>query len=194
MRSLFAPALLLAAFVFPCLAFAQTPKPWNQNDLDWAGPTTCSDGSALTNCQISQWRIERANSPTATTWTAIATIPASAGRKYSDTSAAAGLNCYRVKAIMGPPPPELIFSVPSDVLQGPAINSCVTNTQPAPGKPGPVMVASLTAYELRQDESGVMQPVRVAGIPANSMCVLDVVSWPVEPTDAIELHARCSAS
>jgi hypothetical protein len=194
--------LLLVALLAAPTAFAQT-QAWNTNVLTWSAHTTCSDGTAATNCPAAQWRIERAASPTATTWDFVAIVPASPLR-YEHLNAAAGQNCYRVKGVSATGG----TGVASQVLA----NSCKTNIAPpppVPGQPGAAVVADVTAYEVRPNSKGTMVASRIGIVPTGTVCTqetrvansvtynridpkaVDLINWPnrLPPT---EVFARCA--
>jgi hypothetical protein len=190
--------LLVAMFAAP--AFAQAP-PWNTNVITWTAHTTCSDGTAATNCPVTQWRIETAASATATTWDLVALVPATPLR-YEHTNVTAGPHCYRVKGVGASG-----TGVASQVLA----SSCKTNTAPpppTPGPPGPAVVTNVTAYEVRPNSRGVMVASRIGVVPTGTVCTqetriasnvtynrvdakVDLINWPnrLPPT---EVFARCA--
>lgn len=110
--------LLLALALFSSPAFAQ--QAWNTNVLTWEAPLTCTSGVPISNCPVTQYRVERS----ATTTGTYATVGTSTLLTYTHLSAAAGFNCYRVIAVA-----VTGESVPSNV-------ACKTNTQPS-GPPNP---------------------------------------------------------
>lgn len=108
--------LMLAFTLLPALAAAQTPQPWDTNVLQWDAPLRCVDGSALSNCAITGYRIDR--SPVAGgTATPVATV----GNvlTFTHVNAPAGVNCYKVVALTAAGP------------SGPSNELCKTNTRPA---------------------------------------------------------------
>lgn len=148
MRKLLAPALLLAAFLWPAFANAADVK------LTWTAPTTCSDGTPIANCPVTGYRIETAPSATATTWTFVATT---ANLTYTHTGVAPGPHCYRAAANSAAG-----LGAWSQVLTG----SCSTVVAPTPGAPGSVVATDIVAYERRAD--GTMRVVGV--VPMGTLC------------------------
>jgi len=120
------------------VARAQTPQPWDTNNLSWVAPTTCTSGQPVANCAVTGYRIERS----ATTTGAFAALGASTTTSFTHTSAAAGQNCYRVIATSAKGD-----SFPSNV-------ACKTNTQPSgpPNPPTNLTVVEPIAYDIRPNE------------------------------------------
>lgn len=110
--------LLAIAFLVSGTAYGQ--QAWNTNIVSWDAPTTCENGSSITNCAVTGYQVQRAASQTATTWTTLATVTA---LTYSHTNAVAGQNCYRVVATSAAG-----NSQPSNV-------ACKTNVAPSPPSP-----------------------------------------------------------
>lgn len=116
-------ALAIAALCIAGVATAQTPQPWDTNVLRWSAPTACSTGEALAQCPLTGYVVERSSSGTGTF--AQLSIVASSSTTYTHTSAAAGVNCYRVIATSARG-----NSTPSNV-------ACIQNTAPPVGPPNP---------------------------------------------------------
>jgi hypothetical protein len=109
---------LFALAVLPTLASAQ----WNVNDVDWTGPTQCSDGSAITNCPVQSYQIERSATPTGTY--VLAGTSVTPGFRHTVT--AGGQNCYRVRSVGANGASELSVT-----------SGCKTNVAPPPPVPNP---------------------------------------------------------
>jgi hypothetical protein len=129
--------LLTLLLLLSPAAYAQT---WNENRIDWNAPTTCTSGQPIVNCPVTSYRIERASSQTGT----FAAVGTSTTTSFTHSSAAAGLNCYRVVAIAATGE-----SAPSTVTS----NACKTNVEPAgpPNPPTNLRVSSTVAYNVRPD-------------------------------------------
>lgn len=130
--------ILLATFLcmssMTCIA-----QNWDSNFLQWTAPQKCADGSALTNCKITAYRIERSATPTGT-FVQVGTANANAV-SYIHSGAPAGQNCYQVVAVSG-----AAASTPSNV-------ACKTNVKPdIPSEPPQnLTVTGTTAYNIRVD-------------------------------------------
>ncbi len=176
--TLMALLLLLPLSVFVTPVQAQTPLKWNENGISWTASSVCADGSPAVNCPLTGFRVERAATPTATTWAAVATVGATINY-YKDTVATAGQNCYRLIAISASGD-----SVPS------ANAPCKTNVAPKPGAP---VVTDPIAYEYRPSTDVMARVGRVPkGIPCGpetkvvatiTYCKLaiaqaDLINWP----------------
>jgi hypothetical protein len=195
---------VISAQVAP-LVHAQTAPAWNEDNLSWTAPTACSDGTPLTNCPVTGYRIERASSPTATTWAFVATTSLTS---YKATNVPAGQNCYRVAANSSNG-----MSAWAPVLA----SSCAIAAAPPPPPPAPpgsVTVTDVVAYEVRKNSSGVMVASRIGIVPTGTVCsqetrtvnsgsypgtynridpkAVDLINWPnrLPPTD---VFARCAA-
>jgi hypothetical protein len=108
---------VIGAFAFCSAAEAQV---WNENNLAWDAPTTCTSGQPITACPITNYRVERS----ATTDGGYAALGTSISLNFRHIGAVEGRNCYRVVAVS--PVGE---SVPSVV-------ACKTNVAPS-GPPNP---------------------------------------------------------
>jgi hypothetical protein len=143
--------LIFLLSLMPVLAFGANT--WNERDLAWTAPTTCSDGTAITNCPVTGYKLEAAGTCTATSWNAVATV----GKvlTYHVTNLAPGNYCFRVKAT----------SAGGDSAPSPTTASSQTTVvQPPPSvpdAPGSVVVAiSPTAYTvIKSQDALVMLPV-----------------------------------
>lgn len=150
MRIVAALALLLVSGI----ASAQALR-WNDDQLTWKAPsqTTCVDGSPLTECPITGYRIETSPTPTATTWTLVATVAPNVFT-YLRTGAPAGQSCYRFIAL------ATTNSAPSNAV-------CATAVAPAPFPPVPVTIDGI-AYELRGTTT--LSLARVGLVPLGVAC------------------------
>jgi hypothetical protein len=126
-------ALALGALCITGIAKAQ--QAWDTNQLQWGAPLTCTSGQPIANCPVTGYRVERAASQTGT----FATVATSATTSYTHTSAAAGVNCYRVIALSASG-----NSAPSNV-------ACKTNVQPSgpPNPPTNLTVVETTAFNVK---------------------------------------------
>jgi hypothetical protein len=196
----YAGMLLMLAVIYSPAVHGQTV--WNEDNLSWTAPTGCSDGTPIANCPVTGYRIERASSPTATTWVFVATTSLTS---YKATNVPAGQNCYRVAANSANG-----MSAWAPVLA----SSCATAAAPPPPPPGPpgsVTVTDVVAYEVRKNSKGVMVATRIGIVPASTVCsqetrtasgvtynridtaAVDMVNWPsrIPPVD---VFARCAAN
>jgi hypothetical protein len=187
----------IALFVFALLAttaHAQTARKWNETDLAWTASTTCSDGSPVTNCAATGYRIERATAATGP-WTAVVTLPASA-TTYRATGLPAGTNHFR----------WFTLSAGGESVASSVVSS--VNTAPLPNPPTPRVVEP-TAFEIRPNSTGTLVATRIGIIEAGALCSaetrevgavtynrvdtrsVDLVNWPgaLKP---IEAWAQCS--
>ena len=117
-------------------ASAQTLK-WSESRITWTAPQSCVDGSPITDCPITGYRIETAASATASTWSLVSTVGA-AVLTHTATGLTAGTRCYRVFALSGS-----AMSPPSNV-------ECKTTVGPAPGAPG-LRTIDTVAYDIKFD-------------------------------------------
>jgi hypothetical protein len=201
----YAGMLLMLAVIYSPAVHGQTV--WNEDNLSWTAPTGCSDGTPIANCPVTGYRIERASSPTATTWVFVATTSLTS---YKATNVPAGQNCYRVAANSANG-----MSAWAPVLA----SSCATAAAPPPpppppSPPGSVTITDVVAYEVRPNSKGVMVAARIGVVPAGTVCsqetrtvnsgsypgtynridpkAVDLINWPnrLPPTD---VFARCAA-
>jgi hypothetical protein len=113
----------LACLVVSCclsIAHAQTVN--RQAVLNWQAPTTCEGGSAITNCPIRGYSVQKL---IGTTWTELGTTVASV-RTYTHTNLPLGTHTYRVLATSDAGP-----SNPSNE---------VTRIIDVPGAPGGIVI------------------------------------------------------
>jgi hypothetical protein len=127
--------LALALMALCMTGIAQAQQAWDENRISWMAPTTCTSGHPIANCPVTGYRVERAASQTGT----FATVATSATTSYTHTSAAAGVNCYRVIALSASG-----NSAPSNV-------ACKTNVQPSgpPTPPTNLTVVETTAFNVK---------------------------------------------
>lgn len=123
--------------LLPTLAYAQAPLRWNETQLTWTAPTQCAEGSPLTDCPITGYQLEVAQSCTATSWTPVATVPPDQ-LGFKHTGLTPGTRCYRVIALAETP------SDPSLTTE----DSIKTTVAPAPGRPGVVIVSVSVTIEV----------------------------------------------
>jgi hypothetical protein len=198
MRIRLLPALLLAMCLISSAAFAQSLK-WNEDLLTITPAATCSDGSPANDCPVATWRIERASSPTATTWTLVTSLAGNT-LTYKPTGLPAGQNCYRVAAI-GVSGQQSGWSTVASA-------QCQTATPPAPGTPS-LSVTDVVAYEIRPNSTGTLVASRVGLVPEGSLCgqdsrevngvtyhrvdprSVDLINWPASTANPLETFARC---
>lgn len=111
----------LVALMLLCgmAAQAQTQLRWNEDELSWTGPTTCSDGSPAADCPITGYRIETAPTATSITWSTVTTAAASVSTYKLTVSA--GQHCYRVFALSGTKSSGA-SNVACDTAEGPSPN------------------------------------------------------------------------
>jgi hypothetical protein len=125
--------LLAAVSMLTCCVCAEAQTLKRNERLLMINPiTACEDGSTdLTQCPVTSYRIEHAVTCTATTWDAVADVPADT-LTYKATGLSSGSHCWRARAIAG-----------SFVTQPGAIgpNSWATVTTLNPGRPGVVSVS-----------------------------------------------------
>lgn len=129
---------LIFLLAFAGIAHGQA---WDSNLISWSAPQKCTDGTAITNCAVTSYRIERAPKATSATFAPVGTAPANA-TSFIHTGAAEGMNCYRVIAVTA--------AANSAASSPPA---CRTNVKPVsvPDPPGDVVVTGTTAYNIRAD-------------------------------------------
>lgn len=190
---LFAIVLAVASLV-PQLA--QAANAWNERDLTWTAPLTCSDGSPLAQCPVTGYKLEAAGSCAASVWNALATV--GVVTTYHAANLAPGTYCFRVRAT----------SANGDSLPGPTTSGSQTTViAPLPGPPGGVTVVAATAYEIRPG-TGALTASRIGVIPLGTPCqsdtrtvsgvtynridpkAVDLINWPLvlPPKDTF---ARC---
>lgn len=138
LRKHIALAALLLACLLPSLAFSQTTPKWNERTLTVTPAATCSDGSPLSDCPITDYRIETAASCTAIVWELVTEIPATQ-LTYRVTGLTAGPHCYRGKSKYGG-----LYTVAGAIVPA----SLATVTPPAPNPPG-VTTSDVVAYEYK---------------------------------------------
>lgn len=143
---------ILAVLCAPAVVLGQTALKWNESQLTWSPPSKCTDGSPITDCPVTGYRVESAQTCDAATWMLIGS-PAEA--TFKATNLPAGLNCFRVKA----------KSANGD---GPPTNTVsMTATPPKPGQPGTLTVTAPTAYEYKPATDSM---ARVALVPIGTPC------------------------
>jgi hypothetical protein len=127
--------LALALMALCMTGIAKAQQAWDTNQLQWGAPLTCTSGQPIANCPVTGYRVERAASQTGT----FAALGTSATTSYTHTSAAAGVNCYRVIALSASG-----NSAPSNV-------ACKTNVQPSgpPTPPTNLTVVETTAFNVK---------------------------------------------
>lgn len=156
LRSLLVIAFCLIGFqlIGVSSAHAQTALKWNERQLTWTAPQACVDGSPISECPVTGYRVETASACNAPTWTLIGSTDA-VTVSFKASSLPAGTNCFRVKA-------------KSAAGDGPPTNTVsVTVTGPTPGQPGTLTVSSPTAYEYK---SATDTMARVAFVPVGTPC------------------------
>lgn len=135
-------------------AYGQTALKWNERQLNWSTPTTCTDGSPITDCPVTGYRVEAASNCATPTWTLAGTTGANV-TAYKAASLAAGTWCFRVRAQSaggdGPPTNVVTVSV----------------VAPTPGQPGTLTVTAPTAYEYKPATNTM---ARVAYVPVGTPC------------------------
>jgi hypothetical protein len=95
--------------------------------IEWAAPTVCSDGSAVSNCATTGYEVHQGTSPTGTAYTLRETV-ASNVLTVTYTDIAPGTRCFFLKTVSG-------------VLKsGESTRACVTVPAPPPGVPQGVTV------------------------------------------------------
>lgn len=155
----FGLALIGLQLITVTSANAQTALKWNEDQLTWVAPTTCTDGSPITDCAVTGYRIETAASATATTWSLVTTALATANT-YKVTGLTEGPHCYRLASLstkgQGP-----YSAVPSSM--------CATAAAPFPNPPTPTLT-DVVAFEIREDASGTLVATRIGILPAGSLC------------------------
>ena len=161
-RALFVIAAALGVLsVF--VGHAEAANAWNERDLSWNAPITCSDGTTdMSKCQVTGYKLEAAGSCTASTWNALGTTAANITSYHATLNP--GTYCFRVKAASANGD-----SAPSTTNAG----SQTTVIQPAvpPGAPGPVSVAvNATAYNLIKSEAGLIVMLPVGVIATQASC------------------------
>lgn len=126
--------LFIAVSLLACVvAQAQTTTlKRNERLLTISPVTACEDGSTdLSQCPFDSYRIEHATTCNATSWDAVADIPANQ-LTYKATGLANGGHCWRVRAVAG-----TFQTAPSTILP----NSWSTVTALNPGRPGGISVS-----------------------------------------------------
>jgi hypothetical protein len=138
-RRIHPAAVLAVALGLLCITGIVNAQAWNTNTITWAPSVGCTSGPA-TGCPVTGYRVERAASQTGT-FAAVGTAPSP---PFIHTSAAAGLNCYRIIALS-----VVGNSAPSTVTAA----SCRTNVEPSgpPNPPTDVRVIETTAFNVRAD-------------------------------------------
>jgi hypothetical protein len=128
-------AIALGLLCITGIVNAQTA--WNTNTITWAPSVGCTSGPA-TGCPVTGYRVERAASQTGT----FAAVGTASSPPFIHTSAAAGLNCYRIIALSA-----VGNSAPSTVTAA----SCRTNVEPSgpPNPPTDVRVIETTAFNVK---------------------------------------------
>lgn len=146
--------LLLAIAFIASPAMAQ--QAWDTNVLNWQAPTTCTSGVPISNCPVTQYRVERS----ATATGAYAAVGTSTTLTYTHLAAVAGQNCYRVIAVAATGESD-----PSNV-------ACKTNTRPAgpPSPPTNLVVVATTVFNLRQNGRDVLVGAAVGTVALNTAC------------------------
>lgn len=113
----------IAAFVcLLCAGLASAQTVTRRAVLSWAAPTACAGGSAISNCPVRGYSVQKL---IATTWTEIGTTTATV-LTYTENNIALGSHRYRVLATSDAGP-----SAPSNE---------VTKVIDVPGVPGSVVV------------------------------------------------------
>jgi hypothetical protein len=183
------------AFMVAPMVPAQTPRAWNETDLDWTFATTCTDGSAAAqNCPATGVRVERATSATGP-WSTVVTTTSASVTSHRATGLPAGTNFFRFITLAASG-----ASAPSNVVQS-------TNTPPLPS-PGTLRVTQATAWEVRPNSTGTMVATRIGVVPLTSVCgneqrtagtetytridpkLVDLVNWP-NVLPPVDVFARC---
>lgn len=175
--------LVLLCLFAPFSAISQTALKWNEDQVSWAAPTACNDGSPITDCPVTGYRVETAKTCSAATWGLAGTTAANV-MTLKATGLTAGLNCYRVKA----------QSANGD--SNASTTASATAVPPAPGEPTSTTVTDVVAYEIRPNSTGVLIATRIGIVPAGSLCtqetrtvkgvtynrvdpnMVDYVNWP----------------
>jgi hypothetical protein len=186
---------LVALLLLSAAVQAQTPRAWNETDLDWTFAATCTDGSpAAQNCPPTGVRVERATSATGP-WSAVVTTTSASVTTHRATGLPAGTNFFRFVTLSASGP-----SAPSNVVQS-------VNTPPLPS-PGTLRVTQATAWEVRQNSTGTMVATRIGVVPLASVCggeqrtvgtetytridpkLVDLVNWP-NVLPPVDVFAKC---
>lgn len=135
-KTIYVLTAILLLLLLDGRAWAQEIR-WNEDKIDWTPPTQCADGSPLTDCPTTGYRIETASSPTATDWTVVTTVDASV-TTYKTTGLSAGQHCYRIITLS-----QDRESVPSNV-------ACDLASAPAPA-PATLETIDTVAHEVGYD-------------------------------------------
>lgn len=192
---------LLCIFLPLIAAPAFAANAWNERDLTWFGPATCADGSPLTSCAITGYKLEAAGSCTAPTWNALATVGPTVFSYHATLNP--GSYCFRAKAT----------SANGDSAPGPtnlgSQTLVVQPPPPPPAPPGAVTVAAAIAYEIRPNSTGTLVASRIGLIPLGTQCQtdtrtvakvtynrvdpksVDLLNWPMV-LPPVDVFARCS--
>lgn len=121
MRNILAISTMAGALVLSAMS-AQAQTINRKATLTWTAPTACQGGSALSNCPIKGYSIQRKIN---TTWTEIGTTVASV-LTFTEENLSIGTHTYRVLATSdaGPSPPS----------------NEATKTIDVPGVPGNIVI------------------------------------------------------
>ena len=87
-------AMLAILVVSCCFTVAHAQTVTRQAVLTWQAPTACEGGSAITNCPIRGYSVQKL---VGTTWTEVSTTTASV-RTFTHTNLPLGTHTYRVLA------------------------------------------------------------------------------------------------
>ncbi len=148
---LMALLLLLPLSVFVVPVQAQTPLKWNENGISWAPATVCADGSPVSNCPLTGFRVEVSAAATGASWFAVTTVGPTVVT-YKAVVATPGTYCYRIVAV----------GTSGD--SAPSSAPCKTNVAPKPGAP---VVTEPIAYEYRPSTNTM---ALVGLVPLGSAC------------------------
>jgi hypothetical protein len=149
--------LVILALALAGTAHAQTA--WNADTVSWEAPTTCNDGTPISNCPVTGYRVETAASKAATTWTLVTTTAANV-LTANATGLTAGPHCYRVIATSA-------FGNSAATVQG---NDCPVAVPPTPGPPGNVRTVETTVFNLRQKGREVLLGSAVGTVNLDTIC------------------------
>lgn len=138
-------------------AWAQTQLKWDEDQLTWTAPTACSEGSPISDCPVTGYRIERATAQ-AGPWTLQADVGATV-LSYLRADAPPGTSCYRV------------FTRSAGGLSAPSNVVCVNAVAPLPGAPV-LQVVEVTAYDVRFQWRQLAYALRreVGTVPLGTAC------------------------
>lgn len=150
--------LYLLTIAWPMLygvAHAQV-QPWDTNVLSYGAPTTCTSGVPVSNCPVTNYRMERS----ATATGAFAAVGTSLTTTFTHTSAPAGQNCYRVVAVSSKGD-----SAPSNVF-------CKTNTPPSgpPSPPTNLTVIEPLVFNIRMQGHDVVLAQNIGLTKLGTLC------------------------